>query len=151
MSYNRAMTQSYHTPSPAAALLQLARIKSGLSQGQLGERAGVSATMISAYERDRRQPTLPTLMGLLKAAGFELNMRLGPSDPHDDVLAGLDSRRSPSERRRRDRQIEAWRNAEPADLSDVIRSKEAAGRPKDLQVLPILYRFDRQRRQEPRS
>lgn len=33
-----------------------------------------------------------------------------------------------------------------ADLSDVIRSKEAAGRPKDVQVLPILYRFDRQRR-----
>lgn len=35
-----------------------------------------------------------------------------------------------------------------ADLSDVIRSKEAAGRPKDLQVLPILYRFERQRRDE---
>ena len=34
-----------------------------------------------------------------------------------------------------------------ADLSDVIRSKEAAGRTKDLQVLPILYRFDRQRRE----
>jgi len=34
-----------------------------------------------------------------------------------------------------------------ADLSDVIRSKEAAGRPKDLQVLPILYRFDRERRE----
>lgn len=27
-----------------------------------------------------------------------------------------------------------------ADLSDVIRSKEAAGRPKDVQVLPALYR-----------
>ena len=27
-----------------------------------------------------------------------------------------------------------------ADLADVIRSKEAAGRPKDLQVLPVLYR-----------
>jgi hypothetical protein len=27
-----------------------------------------------------------------------------------------------------------------ADLGDIIRSKEAAGRPKDLQVLPILYR-----------
>jgi hypothetical protein len=26
-----------------------------------------------------------------------------------------------------------------ADLDDVIRSKEAAGRPKDLQVLPLLY------------
>ena len=32
-----------------------------------------------------------------------------------------------------------------ADLSDVIRSKEAAGRPKDLQVLPILYRVERWR------
>jgi hypothetical protein len=30
-----------------------------------------------------------------------------------------------------------------ADLGDVIRSKEAAGRPKDLQVLPILYRHFR--------
>lgn len=28
-----------------------------------------------------------------------------------------------------------------ADLTDVIRSKEAAGRPKDLQVLPSLYRY----------
>ena len=27
-----------------------------------------------------------------------------------------------------------------ADLADVIRSKEAAGRPKDLRVLPLLYR-----------
>jgi hypothetical protein len=27
-----------------------------------------------------------------------------------------------------------------ADLDDVIRSKEAAGRPKDIQVLPTLYR-----------
>ena len=33
-----------------------------------------------------------------------------------------------------------------ADLSDVIRSKEAAGRPKDLRVLPILFRFERQRK-----
>jgi len=27
-----------------------------------------------------------------------------------------------------------------ADIADVIRSKESAGRPKDLQVLPMLYR-----------
>jgi len=38
-----------------------------------------------------------------------------------------------------------------ADLGDVIRSKEAAGRPKDLQVLPVLYRFDRQRRSEDQA
>jgi len=32
-----------------------------------------------------------------------------------------------------------------ADLADVIRSKEAAGRPKDLQVLPALYRHQQSR------
>jgi hypothetical protein len=39
-----------------------------------------------------------------------------------------------------------------ADLDDVIRSKEAAGRPKDLAVLPVLYRHREQlrRRQERR-
>jgi hypothetical protein len=34
-----------------------------------------------------------------------------------------------------------------ADLADVIRSKEAAGRPKDLRVLPALYRHLATRRQ----
>jgi transcriptional regulator with XRE-family HTH domain len=115
------MSQSSHIPSPAAALLQLARIKSGLSQGQLSERAGVPATMISAYERDRRQPTIPTLTRLLKAAGFEVSIRLVPSDTHDEVLAGLDSRRSPRERRRRDQQIAAWRNAEPLGAGALSR------------------------------
>lgn len=33
-----------------------------------------------------------------------------------------------------------------ADLGDVIRSKETAGRPKDLRVLPILYRHRAARR-----
>lgn len=32
-----------------------------------------------------------------------------------------------------------------ADLDDVIRSKEAAGRPKDLSVLPLLYRHREKR------
>jgi hypothetical protein len=33
-----------------------------------------------------------------------------------------------------------------ADLADVIRSKESAGRPKDLRVLPLLYRHQSIRR-----
>ena len=35
-----------------------------------------------------------------------------------------------------------------ADLADVIRSKESAGRPKDLRVLPLLYRHLSGRRSE---
>jgi ribosome-binding protein aMBF1 (putative translation factor) len=36
-------------PSPSSALLQLARLKAGMSQRELAERAGVPVTMISAY------------------------------------------------------------------------------------------------------
>src|SRR5680860_1192455 len=108
------MRQSYvDPPSTSAALLQLARLKSGLSQGQLAKRAGVPPTMVSAYERDRRQPTLATLLRLLRAAGFDLRMHLAPSDPHDDVLAALETGHSPRQRARRDRQIQAWRRATP--------------------------------------
>jgi transcriptional regulator with XRE-family HTH domain len=107
------MIHSYETPSPAAGLLQLARLKSGLSQGRLAELAGVPATMISAYERDKRQPTMPTLLRLLRAAGFDLSMHLVPHDDHDDVLANLEDQRRPRERDRRNRQIAEWRNAQP--------------------------------------
>ncbi len=73
--------------TPAAGLLQLARHKAGITQAELARRAGVPASMVSAYERDRRQPTLATLLRLLKAAGYELRMHLAPYDDHDDVLA----------------------------------------------------------------
>jgi transcriptional regulator with XRE-family HTH domain len=86
------------TPSPAAGLLQYARLKAGLSQTALAERAGVPRTMVSAYERDQRQPTLPTLINLLRAAGYDLRLRLEPYDNHDDVLRQIDERRSPADR-----------------------------------------------------
>ena len=102
-------------PSPSSALLQLARLKAELSQRQLAERAGVPATMISAYERDQRQPTLGTLLRLLRAAGFDLRLHLAAYDPHDEILAGLEAGRSEAERHDRDRQLQAWREAAPVD------------------------------------
>lgn len=108
------MTQSYvDRPSVAAALVQLARIKAGLSQRELAERASVPPTMVSAYERDRRQPSLETLRKLLRAAGFDLKMQLEAYDPHDDVLDALERNRSADDRAARDRQVEAWRRATP--------------------------------------
>jgi transcriptional regulator with XRE-family HTH domain len=107
------MTQSYDARSTAASLLALARLKSGLSQQAMAKRAGVHATMVSAYERDLRQPTLPTLERLLAAAGLELRLHLEPRDRHDDVLENLEARRTPAERRRRDSQIAVWRRATP--------------------------------------
>lgn len=111
--YDCAVTQTYGSPSPAAGLLQLARLKAGMSQRELAERASVPTTMISAYERDKRQPSLPTLLRLLHAAGFELKLTLEPYDPHDDALAVLETGRDSAERKRRYRHIDAWRRATP--------------------------------------
>lgn len=107
------MTRSYApaAPPPAAALLQLARIKRGWSQRQLADQACVPVTMISAYERGKRQPTIATLVRLLRAAGFDLQLHLIEADHHDDVLARLESQRSPQELARLDRQMSAWRKA----------------------------------------
>ena len=74
-------------PSPSAGLLRQARHEASLTQAEMAERADVPRSMISAYERDVRQPTVATLLRLLKAAGFELRMHLAPYDEHDDVLA----------------------------------------------------------------
>lgn len=96
-------------PSPAAGLLQLARLQAGISQRELADRAGVDRSMISAYEHDRRQPTMPTLLKLLKAAGFDLRMHLEPYDEHDDVLEARERERPAVER-------EAWERRQKARL-----------------------------------
>lgn len=140
-------------PSPAAAILQLARLQTGMSQRELGRRAGVPASMISAYERDKRQPTVNTLLRLLKAAGLELRMHLEPYRAADDPSRGRYGDNSGEEISGWERQLELWRHASShsgelvriAELDDVIRSKQAAGRPKDLQVLPALLRHQTKR------
>jgi len=69
--------------------------------------------MISAYERNQRQPTVPTLLRLIRAAGFDLRMHLAPLEDHDEVLESLEAARTPRDRRHRDRQEQAWRDASP--------------------------------------
>ena len=117
-SYNCVMTQPDDMeglPSPSSALLQLARLKADMTQRQLAGRAGVPVTMISAYERDQRQPTLATLLRLLRAAGFDLRLHLAAYDPHDEILAGLEAGRSEAGRHDGDRQLQAWREAVPVE------------------------------------
>jgi transcriptional regulator with XRE-family HTH domain len=62
------------TPEPesAGSLLRQARKGAGLSQEELAARAGVTQSVISAYESGRRQPAIPTLAALIDAAGYEL-------------------------------------------------------------------------------
>ena len=56
----------------AGALLRQARVAAGLSQAELAARAGVTQSVISAYESGHRQPALRTLAALIQAADHEL-------------------------------------------------------------------------------
>ena len=58
----------------AGALLRQARVAAGLSQAELAARAGVTQSVISAYESGHRQPAIPALAALVDAAGYELVM-----------------------------------------------------------------------------
>ena len=63
-------------PATAGALLRQARKRAGLSQVDLAARAGVTQSVISAYESGQRQPPIPALARLVDAAGFELTLGL---------------------------------------------------------------------------
>lgn len=71
------------TPSTtsAGALLREARTNAGLSQVELARRAGVTQSVVSAYESGRRQPSLPTLTRLIEATGSTLEMTVRPQPP----------------------------------------------------------------------
>jgi transcriptional regulator with XRE-family HTH domain len=88
------------SPSVAGSLILAARLKSGLTQRELADRLGVSQPTVAAYESGRRQPTVPTLMRWLDAAGFDLRMTLAPHDDHDAVLESLERLRSPDDQER---------------------------------------------------
>ncbi|MCP3936645.1 MAG: helix-turn-helix transcriptional regulator [Actinomycetia bacterium] len=71
----------------AGALLRSARLRSALSQRAFADLIGIAQPTLSAYESGRRQPTLPTLLGLLNRAGFDLRLEVLERDNHDEVLA----------------------------------------------------------------
>jgi predicted nucleotidyltransferase len=78
------------------SLLRDARHRAGLSQVELGRRAGVTQSVVSAYEAGARQPSLLTLARLVRAAGFDLDVALHEAQPREErgaetlgqVLAG---------------------------------------------------------------
>jgi transcriptional regulator with XRE-family HTH domain len=52
-------------------IAQIRRI-SNLSQAELARRSGLQSSVLSAYEHDRRQPSVSALARIARAAGLEL-------------------------------------------------------------------------------
>ena len=69
--------------APGASLTEQIRAKSGLSQAELGRRAGLPRSVVNAYLRGSREPGADALARLAAAGGFEL--RLGRRRPPVDA------------------------------------------------------------------
>ena len=65
----------YRQVTTSAGLLRAARAASGLTQAALALRCGVPQSLISAYERGRRQPGGDMLLRLLAATGHDVVLR----------------------------------------------------------------------------
>lgn len=65
----------------AAELLREARQGAGLTQAELAHRARVTQSVISAYERGRREPGFATLERLVTATGASLAVRVERTAP----------------------------------------------------------------------
>ena len=58
----------------SARFVYFARLKAGLTQRQLAERAGISQPAIAKIESGRSSPRVDTLTRLLKPCGFRLTI-----------------------------------------------------------------------------
>jgi predicted nucleotidyltransferase/DNA-binding XRE family transcriptional regulator len=62
----------------SGSVLRAARKAAGLTQAELARRAGVTQSVISAYEAGRREPSVATLSRLVDAAGATLRLHVEP-------------------------------------------------------------------------
>jgi uncharacterized protein len=83
----------------AGALLRRARTRGRLSQAELAARAGVTQSVVSAYESGHRQPALTTLAALIEAAGYELVVSVRRQPQRLSRLSGPVGRRVRRKRR----------------------------------------------------
>lgn len=70
------------SPAPGASLVEQIRVRSGLSQAELGRRAGLSRSVVNAYLKGSREPGADALARLAAAGGFDLRLgrRKAPVD-----------------------------------------------------------------------
>ncbi len=86
----------------SGTLIREARLRAGLSQGELSERSGRDRAQIARWERDVVQPSFETLRELIRACGFELELPFAPYavDERETERLRKNLRRSPQERLR---------------------------------------------------
>ncbi len=81
-----------------ANLVREARRRSGLTQAELAERAGVPKSTVGRIESGARVPSTKMVECLVRAAGWNVSISLLEPDPGTDSMFERTLRRSPAER-----------------------------------------------------
>ena len=68
-------------------LIKEARLRAGLSQAELASRAGTTQSGIARIEAGNSAPSLERMTKLIRACGFDIQLRLVPYDSHEWTLA----------------------------------------------------------------
>jgi transcriptional regulator with XRE-family HTH domain len=81
-------------------LIREARLRAGLSQGELSERSGKDRAQIARWEHDVVQPSFETLRELIRSCGFDLELNFVPYAVDERETKQLRERlqRTPQER-----------------------------------------------------
>lgn len=82
----------------AAQFVREARLRAGLTQRVLASRAGVSQPLVARIESGRVQPSFERVLDLVRACGFDLEVRVVPLDEDAWTLAEQGARLDPDAR-----------------------------------------------------
>jgi transcriptional regulator with XRE-family HTH domain len=82
----------------SGALLQEARLRAGLTQYELAERTGRDRAVIARWEQEVVSPSMETLVELLRACGFDLELVLVPYGTERNERLGANLKLSPERR-----------------------------------------------------
>lgn len=68
----------------SAHLIREARLRAGLTQHELAERAGRERSVIARWEQGAVSPSVDNLLEVIQACGFDLPLVLVPREGHED-------------------------------------------------------------------
>lgn len=111
-----------------------ARRRAGLTQAELAVRAGVTQSVISAYESGRRQPSVPALYSLVDATGLEMTIDLRPPSAGRQQLSGPIGRRVRENRHRLLALAASFGVSNLRVFGSVARGEDGSGSDLDLLV-----------------
>lgn len=101
------MHKSYHLPMDPGQFVREARRRAGLTQRTLATRAGVSQPLVTRIENGDVGATWDRVLQLVRACGFDLDVRVVPLDEDAWTLGEEGQEISPDQRL--DRMLEGVR------------------------------------------